>query len=89
VRLGAHACAHACAYVCVGGFEGEFFSLEPVLMIRSLLCLDSTKTNSPGSIESQTLLFHTSKTKDDFSFRFIKCCILMPRYIQTLSHRES
>lgn len=84
-------CVRMCmrAYVC-RSFRVEFFSLEPVIMICSLLSLYPTKNISPGSIKSYTLLSRTSKMKDDFSFHFIKSCILMPRYMrQTLSHRGS
>lgn len=71
--------AHARGYVC-RGLRGCIF-LEPALMVSSLLYFNSTKINSPGSIKAQTLLSRPSKMKDDFSFHFIKCRILMPRYI--------
>lgn len=56
-------------------FQGSFSSEGALRFLFALL--DSTKSNQISEGSGQPLLLHRRKMKD-FSYRFIKCYILMP-----------
>lgn len=61
---------------CSGRYSAVHFVLGLVFIICSFVVFDSTKSNQISEGIRQPLLLQ--KKEKDFSYRFIKCCILTP-----------